>query len=97
MLIRPGKGILSVITLFIVIAVSPCMVYATALPNEQGTTYYLPDGLTDVRSLEITGFEILITSKADRGEVVMTFIKKISLLLKLIHQYPQEVIYFHSF
>ena len=41
------------------------------LPNQQGI-YYLPDGLTDVRGVDINNSEVIITSKADSGDVVMT-------------------------
>ncbi|ACL70076.1 hypothetical protein [Halothermothrix orenii] len=41
------------------------------LPEEEGV-YYLPDGVTDVRDIQIINREILITSRTDGGDVAMT-------------------------
>ncbi|MEC9487995.1 MAG: hypothetical protein UMV23_00675 [Halanaerobium sp.] len=88
MLKKPGRVliILSIILLFAGFAMST--VLAASLPNEQGT-YYLPDGLNDVRDFTILDSNLYVTSRASNGSVfVLIYEMGKSHLLGVYHLMP---------
>lgn len=58
------------------------------LPEKKGV-YYLPDGLTDIRGFKYMGSEIVLLSKAERGDIFITFYER-------GHSYPQAYVHFKT-